>query len=55
MSNVVNTSQRSGRKPTLCKLGKLLTQARGQFSWLADGSQNAQASTLRTYAESLHH
>lgn len=45
--------QRSGRKPTLSKLGKLLTEARGRAAWLRDGSQNAQASTLRCYAESL--
>ncbi len=47
--------QRSGNRPSLTKLGKLLTEARGQFSWLRNGSQDAQASTLRTYAEALHH
>lgn len=45
--------QRSGRRPTLCKLGKLLTEARGRFSWLRDGSQDAQARTLRTYCSAL--
>lgn len=45
--------QRTGRKPTRCKLGKLLTEARGRLSWLRAGSQNAQAAILDTYAQSL--
>jgi putative transposase len=44
---------KTGRKPTLCKLSKLLTEARGRNSWLRDGSQVAQQQTLRTYATAL--
>jgi putative transposase len=47
--------QKSGRKPTLCKLSKLLTGARGTFAWLRAGSQVAQQQTLRTYAAALEH
>ncbi|MFH5211556.1 RNA-guided endonuclease InsQ/TnpB family protein [Antrihabitans spumae] len=47
--------QKSGNKPTLAKLGKLLTGARRRSSWLRDGSQVAQQQTLRTYAQSLNH
>lgn len=47
--------QRSGRKPTFGKLCKLLTQARGSFSWLCDGSQVAQQQTLRNYGLALNH
>lgn len=42
-----------GNKPTLCKLSKLLTEARGRSAWLRSGSQVAQQQTLRTYAQSL--
>jgi putative transposase len=45
--------QQIGRRPTLCRLSKLLTEARGQFSWLREGSQVAQQQTLRTYADAL--
>ena len=45
--------QRSGNKPTLCRLSKLLTAARGAFAWLRAGSQVAQQQTLRTYAAAL--
>jgi putative transposase len=44
---------RIGNKPTLCKLSKLLTEARGRSAWLRDGSQVAQQQMLRTYAQSL--
>jgi putative transposase len=44
---------RSGRKPTICKLSKLLTEARGRLSWLREGSRDAQAQMLRTYAAAL--
>ena len=47
--------QKSGNGPTLCKLSKLLTEARGKFEWLRAGSQVAQQQTLRTYAQSLGH
>jgi len=47
--------QKTGRKPTLCKLSKLLTEARGKFAWLRAGSQVAQQQTLRTYATALNH
>ncbi|MFD4441440.1 RNA-guided endonuclease InsQ/TnpB family protein [Nocardia sp. NPDC058519] len=46
--------QRSGGKPTFCKLSKLLTAARASTSWLRDGSQVAQQQTLRTYAAALN-
>lgn len=47
--------QKSGRKPTRAKLGRLLTDARKRNAWLRDGWQNAQACTLNTYALSLDH
>jgi len=34
--------QKSGRKPTLCKLSKLLTQTRARSAWLREGSQVVQ-------------
>ncbi|WP_446225937.1 RNA-guided endonuclease InsQ/TnpB family protein [Nocardia sp. IBHARD005] len=46
--------QRSGGKPTFCKLSKLLTRARASTPWLRDGSQVAQQQTLRTYAATLN-
>lgn len=45
--------QRTGRKPTRAKLGKLLTDARRRCAWLREGSQNAQAGVLNTYAVAL--
>lgn len=45
--------QRTGRKPTRSKLGKLLTEARGSFTWLRDGWQDPQAGTLCNYAVAL--
>ena len=47
--------QKIGRKPTFCKLSKLLTAARADLPWLRDGSQVAQQQTLRTYAAALDH
>ena len=47
--------QKTGRKPTLCKLSKLLTAARAELPWLRDGSQVAQQQALRTYAAALDH
>jgi putative transposase len=47
--------QKAGNKPTLCKLSKLLTQARARHGWLRDGSQVAQQQALRTYARALEH
>lgn len=47
--------QRTGRRPTLCGLSKMLTEARGRFSWLRDGSRVAQQQTLRNYALALSH
>jgi putative transposase len=47
--------QRSGCKPTFCKLSKLLTAARTKNAWLRDGSQNAQQQMLRTYMLALDH
>lgn len=45
--------QKAGRRPTLCKLSKLLTEARSRFARLRAGSQVAQQQTLRTYASAL--
>lgn len=45
--------QRTGCKPTLCKLGKLLTEARAHNAWLREGSQDVQGQTLRTYCLAL--
>jgi putative transposase len=39
----------------LCKLSKLLTEARARSAWLREGSQVAQQQTLRTYAQALGH
>jgi putative transposase len=46
--------QKSGCKPTFCKLSKLLTATRARVAWLNDGSQVAQQQTLRTYAAALN-
>lgn len=45
--------QHCGRKPTMCTLSKLLTEARGRTAWLRAGSQVAQQQTLRTYTMAL--
>jgi putative transposase len=45
--------QQAGRKPTMCKLSKLLTDTRGRNAWLRAGSQVAQQQTLRTYLTAL--
>lgn len=47
--------QRSGRKPTFCKLSKLLTEGRKRIPWLAEGSSVAQQQMLRTFALALQH
>ena len=47
--------QKTGRKPTLCKLSKLLTAARAANPWLRDGPQVAQQQALRNYALALDH
>jgi putative transposase len=47
--------QKSGARPTLCGLSKLLTDARSRFAWLREGSQVAQQQMLRTYSQSLNH
>ncbi|WP_067890201.1 RNA-guided endonuclease InsQ/TnpB family protein [Nocardia vaccinii] len=47
--------QKSGRKPTFARLGKMLTEARANFQWLREGSQVAQQQTLRDYAQALDH
>ena len=47
--------QKARRKPTFCKLSKLLTEARSRNAWLREGSQVAQQQTLRTYALALQH
>jgi putative transposase len=44
---------KTGRKPTFCKLSKMLTEARAGNAWLRDGSQNAQQQMLRAYATAL--
>ncbi len=45
--------QKTGRRPTQGKLGKMLTEARGQYAWLREGSQVVQASALRNYCSAL--
>ncbi|NNH68940.1 transposase [Nocardia uniformis] len=45
--------QKSGFKPTFCRLSKLLTAARAHSPWLREGSQVAQQQTLRPYAQAL--
>ncbi|GLW35726.1 RNA-guided endonuclease InsQ/TnpB family protein [Actinoplanes regularis] len=45
--------QKARRKPTMCKLSKMLTAARGRNAWLREGSQVAQQQTLRTYMAAL--
>jgi putative transposase len=45
--------QKSGRRPTICKLSRLLTEARGRSAWLREGSQVAQQQSLRTYMAAL--
>jgi putative transposase len=47
--------RKSGSRPTLCRLSKQLTEARGNLAWLRAGSQVAQQQTLRTYATALNH
>jgi putative transposase len=47
--------QQTRHKPTLCKLSKLLTEARGRLTWLRDGSQVAQQQSLRNYTKALEH
>lgn len=47
--------QKTGRKPTFCKLSKMLTEARTKHAWLREGSQVAQQQTLRTYMTALDH
>ena len=47
--------QKSGNRPTLCRLSRMLTEARGKFGWLRDGSQVAQQQALRNYALALDH
>jgi len=45
--------QKAGKRPTFCRLSKLLTAARSEFTWLRDGSQVAQQQTLRDYSRAL--
>ncbi len=47
--------QKSGSRPDLKKLGKLLTEARRSSQWLRNGSQNVQQQMLRTYMQALAH
>src|SRR5882762_1129749 len=47
--------RRTGRKPTRAKVGKLLTAARKANTWLREGSQNAQATMLETWALANKH
>jgi len=46
--------EKSGSRPTLCKLSKMLTAARSRCGWLRAGSQTAQQQMLRTYARALN-
>jgi putative transposase len=45
---------KTGHKPTLIKLSRLLTEARARTAWLRAGSQVAQQQMLRTYAAALN-
>lgn len=45
--------QKAGKRPTFCRLSKMLTAARAEFGWLRDGSQVAQQQILRRYATAL--
>ena len=45
--------QKTGNKPTLAKLGRLLTELRGRNTWMREGSQVAQQAMLRNYAQAL--
>src|SRR6185369_3359823 len=47
--------QKTGRKPTMSTLSKMLTEARARLAWLRAGSQVAQQQTLRTYSTALDH
>jgi len=47
--------EKSGIKPTLCRLSKMLTAARARCGWLRAGSQVCQQQTLRTYVRALDH
>lgn len=47
--------QKTGRRPTRCKLQKLLTEARSKFTWLRDGSRVAQTCVIGDYASALDH
>ena len=47
--------QKTGNKPTLAKLGKMLTEARKNSTWMREGSQVAQQAILRAYAQALRH
>lgn len=51
--NEAVNQQKTGRKPTFCKLSKLLTAGRAANEWLRNGSQVAQQQTLRTYMLAL--
>jgi putative transposase len=53
--NEAVNQQRTGCKPTFCKLSKLLTAARAANEWLREGSQVAQQQSLRTYMLALDH
>lgn len=45
--------QKSGGRPTFCKLSKMLTEARASSPWLRTGTQMVQQQMLRTYAQAL--
>lgn len=47
--------QKLGNRPTLRSLSRMLTEARGRFAWLRDGSQVAQQQALRNYTLALNH
>ena len=46
---------KTGNKPTLAKLGKLLTELRKNNTWMRQGSQVAQQAALRNYTQALQH
>ena len=45
--------RRTGNRPTLCSLSRMLTDQRARNVWMREGSQVAQQQTLRTYSRAL--
>jgi putative transposase len=50
-----STNRKRGSGPPCADASKLLTDARGKFTWLHEGSQVAQQQMLRSYSQSRSH